>query len=685
MSKREGLRRLLNPRSIAVIGGDAAAETIRQCRRTGFAGDIWPVNARRAAMAGIPCFPSVADLPGVPDAAFIGVPREAAVEVAAALSAAGTGGAVCYTSGFAEAGGEGVLLQQRLLEAAGDMAVIGPNCHGVINYLDGVALWPDEHGGRRVEKGVAIVLQSGNVGISLTMQDRSLPLAYLITIGNKADLSFHDYIEALCEDSRVTAIGLYIESLTDIDAFSAAALTALRAGLPIVAMKTGASTLGAAAALSHTSSLAGSDDLYNAMFARLGIARVHALGEFVETLKFVSCGGVLAGTRIGSLSCSGGEASMVADLAERVGLHMPALSDESARALYDVLGDRVHIANPLDYDVHIWGDREALHACFSAMLGNGFDCTLLVIDYPRPADCSLANWEIAEQALTEASTATGQRAVIVSTLPENFPAIARERLVAAGIAPMQGLDECLVAIRAAAMIGEAADRADRISALPRVAAAGSGRLLDEWESKQALAAHGLRIPEGRLCPGPEAAAAAGALGFPVALKAVSSEIAHKTDAGGVALNLRSPDEVARAASTMRTLSERFLVEKMVPGAVAELIVGVKRDPTFGLGLVIGAGGILVELVRDSTLLLLPAARDEFESALRSLQVCRLLEGYRGRRPGDVSAAVDAIEAIAGYAGANRDALVELDVNPLFVLPAGEGAVAVDALIRVADT
>ena len=286
MSKKDALQRLLNPRTVAVFGGRAATETIRQCRRIGFDGEIWPVNRNRNELAGIPCYASVADLPGVPDASFIGVPRMAAIEVIAELSALGAGGAVCYTSGFAEIGGDGVELQARLVDAAGDMAIIGPNCHGVVNYLDGVALWPDEHGGRRVATGVAMVLQSGNVGINLSMQDRSLPLSFVITIGNKADLSFHDYIEVLSDDPRVTAIGLYIESLDNIDAFSEAALVALRKGLPIVALKIGTSELGAEATMSHTSSLAGSDEMYTALFRRLGIPRVNSLSAFLETLKF---------------------------------------------------------------------------------------------------------------------------------------------------------------------------------------------------------------------------------------------------------------------------------------------------------------------------------------------------------------------------------------------------------------
>ena len=685
MSKKRALQRLLNPRTVAIFGGEAAAETIRQCQRIGFDGEIWPVNPRRDEIAGIPCFASTAELPGAPDASFIGVPREAAIEVIGELSALGAGGAVCYPSGFAESGGDGVEMQQRLVDAAGDMAIIGPNCHGVVNYLDGVALWPDEHGGSRVESGVAIVLQSGNVGISLTMQDRGLPISYIITIGNKADLSFHDYIEALSDDPRVTAIGLYVESLDEIDAFSEAALLALRKKLPIVALKTGTSELGAEATLSHTSSLAGSDELYTALFQRLGIPRVYSLSELLETLKFVSCNGGIPGKTIGSMSCSGGEASMIADAAEKLGLMMPALTDASRKKLGEVLGERVHVANPLDYDVFIWGNQEALCACFSAMLSNEFDCTILVIDYPRPEDGGLKNWEIAEQALTDACKATGQRAVIMSTIPENIPAVARERLMKSGIVPMQGLDECVRAIRFAAQIGAAQCRVDDIPALPKPTVPGSmAMVLNEWDSKQALAAHGLTIPEGYLCSSVmEATDAAESLGYPVAAKMASAEIAHKTEARGVRLNIDHPWQLTLQVVELSELSDQFLIEKMAATPVAEIIIGIKSDPTFGLALVIGAGGVLVELVADSATLLLPTTRDEIQTALSSLKVSKLLNGFRGKPAGDIAATVDAIEAVAAYAEAHRESIVELDVNPLFVLPDGRGVVAVDALIKMA--
>ncbi|MBT8078059.1 MAG: CoA-binding protein, partial [Gammaproteobacteria bacterium] len=431
MSKKAALRRLLNPSSIAVVGGNAAAEVIRQCRRIGYRGELMAVNPGRDELAGIPCFPGVAELPVAPDAAFIAVPPATAIDVVRDLAGRGTGGAVCYTSGFAEVNVAGETLQQRLLDAAKSMAIVGPNCHGIINYLDRVALWPDEHGGVPTERGAALVLQSGNLGISLSMQERSLPLSYVITVGNKADLGMHDYIDALLDDERVTAIGLHVEGLQHVRQFSESAVRALKRKVPLVVLKTGTSNLGAEVTRSHTNSLSGSDDLYNALFRRLGIARCDSMNQFLETLKLMTVAPPPQGKRVGSMSCSGGEASMIADLADNEGLDLPPLSKSSADALHGVLGDRVHIVNPLDYHTYVWGNREALTACFTAMLGNDYDCALLVIDYPRGDQCALANWEMAEQALIDARDTTGRISMIVATLPENFPREARERLIKA--------------------------------------------------------------------------------------------------------------------------------------------------------------------------------------------------------------------------------------------------------------
>ena len=222
------LQRLFSPRSIAVFGGKAAAEVVRQCHKLGYTGALWPVHPTRSDIEGLPCFADIASLPAAPDAAFIAVPAQATVDVVRQLAACGAGGAICYASGFAEIGGEGVALQQQLVRAAGDMALIGPNCYGLLNYLDGVALWPDQHGGQRLERGVAIITQSGNIGLNLTMQRRALPLAYLITVGNKAGDSMDAIIDALLNDPRVTAIGLHIEGLDDVAAFSRVAARRMR-------------------------------------------------------------------------------------------------------------------------------------------------------------------------------------------------------------------------------------------------------------------------------------------------------------------------------------------------------------------------------------------------------------------------------------------------------------------------
>jgi len=308
------LGRLLKPASIAVVGGETAAEVIRQCRAFGYAGRIWPVNARRTQMEGLPCHASVAQLPAAPDAAFVAVPREETIRVVQQLRALGAGGAICYASGFAEVDAQGAQLQRDLVAAAGDLPFLGPNCYGLINYLDGCALWPDHVGGGRVERGVAILTQSGNIALNLTMQHHHLPIAYMMAVGNKAGADIHDCVAALLEDPRVTAIGLHLEGLSDVAAFSRVACAALERGVGIVVLKAGSSAMGAALTASHTSSLAGPDALYEALFAQLGVARVGDLGEFLETLKLLHACGPLPGARVGSLSCSGGDAALVADL-----------------------------------------------------------------------------------------------------------------------------------------------------------------------------------------------------------------------------------------------------------------------------------------------------------------------------------------------------------------------------------
>ena len=680
------LRRLLSPRHVAVFGGRAAAEVVRQCQQLGFAGEIWPVHPRHEFMEGLRCYPNVAALPAAPDASFIAVPRQGTIELVAELSARGAGGVICYASGFAEAGGEGVALQQQLVAAAAGMALLGPNCYGMLNYLDGVALWPDQHGGERLARGVAIVTQSGNIGLNLTMQTRGLPLACLITVGNKAGASIEAIVGALLLDPRISAIGLHIEGLDDVAAFSRVALQALRQRVPLVALKAGSSALGAQITMSHTSSLAGPDALYQALFQRLGVARVYDPIGLLETLKFLHVHGALLGRRIVSASCSGGEASLVADLAQARGLEMPALPAPAHQRLHAVLGNKVNVANPLDYHTYIWGDLAAQTECFAGLLDCRFDAHLLVLDFPRQDRCAADAWQTTVDAFIAAQAGYGARGVLVASLLEGLPEPVARQLLAQGIAPMQGLADCLDAISRSAVIGAAQHRAAMITPLQATVplTLAGARLLDEASAKQALAHFGLPVPQGRVLDRAQALPFAAALGYPVVLKALAPGLAHKTEAGAVRLNLQNDAELDAALDAMAPLSEQFLVEQMVRGALAELLVGVKRDPQFGLTLTLGAGGVFVELLRDSVTLLLPLTRTDLLQALQTLQMWPMVTGYRGRAHGDVEALLDAIQAILAFATAHADRLLELDVNPLLVLPVGRGVLAVDALIRLAD-
>ncbi|MFO1035751.1 MAG: acetate--CoA ligase family protein [Geminicoccaceae bacterium] len=676
------LRRLLHPRSIAVFGGKEAEAVVHACDGMGYAGEVWPVHPRKTEVLGRRCYRSVADLPGAPDAAFIGVNRELTIGIVRELATAGAGGAITYASGFKEVGEDGGALQTALVEAAGDMPVLGPNCYGLINYLDGALLWPDQHGGKRAPTGVAIVAQSSNIALNLTMQRRALPIAYLICLGNQAQTGLSGVVDALVEDPRVTAIGLHVEGLDDVFAFDAAARKALAARKPIVVVKTGRSEAGAALTLSHTASLAGHGAAMEALFARLGVGQVHSLTAFLETLRLHHLFGPLPGLTAVSLSCSGGEAALIADTAHGRRVRFREFTAAEAASVRATTHPLVTVSNPLDYHTFDWGKREELTRTFTAVLDCGFDAALLVLDFPRADRCDPAGWTPSVEAWSAAAKATGARAAILTSLPESLPEETAEALLADGVLPLFGFDDALTAIEVAADIGAAMSAEAPGALLRSPPKPGSAETLDEWEGKAALALAGLSHPGGRLVVNvDEARRAAAALGVPVAIKATGRTILHKTEQGAVALNLAEPAEIEAAAAHMLGLSDRAIVEPMVTDAVAELILGLGRDPQLGLYLVVGSGGVLTELLSDRAVLLLPTTRQAVEAAIAGLHFAPLLHGFRGGPEGDVEAAVDAALAVAEFAVANADTILELDVNPLLVRPVGRGAVAADVLLR----
>jgi acyl-CoA synthetase (NDP forming) len=730
------LSRLLRPKSIAVIGGGFfAPNVVKQSLKMSFAGEIWPVHPSRDEVAGVGAYRTLADLPSAPDATFIGVNRNLTIDVVRELRAMGAGGAICFAAGFKETGAydaEGEGLQAALIEAAGDMPVIGPNCYGLINYADGALLWPDQQGGRRLapgEKGAAIITQSSNIACNFTMQTRGLPLAFLMTAGNQAQTGLSDMALGLIEDDRVTSLGLHIEGFDSVAGFERLAARARELKKPIVAMKVGRSEQARAATISHTASLAGSDAASDAFLKRLGIPRVDTIPAFLETLKLLHAIGPLPGGRLSSMSCSGGEASVMADTAVGRRVHFPALAADHRARVEAALGPLVAVANPLDYNTYIWGKEDALTAAFSAMVSGGFDLNLLVLDFPRTDRCSDADWWPTVKAFEKALKANDARGAIVASMGENLPEGHAEELLRRGIVPVCGIAEAVDAAEAAAFIGEAWEEEPPTliglrsvappSGLPAIsptrgeidgseAAARSpnvqgtagatvrvisplvGEMVgrpeggaqakaspDEAAAKAMLATFGLPIPAGRRAANAdEAAAAAEALGFPVAVKALG--VAHKSEAGAVKLNLDDAGSVRAAAQAMAGMGTGLYVERMVTGGIGELIVGVTRDPLFGPVMTVGTGGVMVELLQDTATLLLPASREDVEAALRSLRLFPLLDGFRGRPKADVGAAVAAILGIAGFALSHAKHLEELDVNPLIVCP--DGAWVADALM-----
>ena len=358
---RDNLKRLLAPRHLAFVGGRSMARALRRCAEGGYLGEMWLVNPQHDTLEGVPCVRSIAELPCGPDAVFIATNRELTLTCVAELAAKGAGGAICYASGFAETGAEGQALQQQLLKAAGSMALLGPNCYGLLDYLHSSALWPVAHGGKPVEKGVAVLTQSGNFAYNLSMSDRSLPVAYMASVGNQAQLGIAELMDVLLDEPRVTAIGLHLEGLKNVPGFARAAHKALEKGIPIIALKTGVSQIGAELALSHTSSLSGSDALYDSLFARLGVIRVSGPVSFVETLKAAACGQLPTGNSLIALACSGGDAGLIADYAERNDLSLPKLDEDQVEELAQVLPTYANLVNPLDFTTAIWGDGEALN------------------------------------------------------------------------------------------------------------------------------------------------------------------------------------------------------------------------------------------------------------------------------------------------------------------------------------
>jgi acyl-CoA synthetase (NDP forming) len=670
------LARLLAPRSVAVVGSAReCGRVVEQNRALGFTGALWPVHPSRATVAGERSYATVADLPGVPDAAFVAVPAPVCTPVVASLSAVGCGGAVVYSSGFAETGPSGASLQDALVAAAGAMPLLGPNCYGLVNYAERVLIWPDQHGGAGLaegERGVAVVSQSSSIAISVTMADGGLPLAAMVTVGNGARLGVAAVAAALLESERISAVGMIVESLADLRAWEFLAARARCRRVGLVALVLGRSVQARAAVLTHTASLAG-DALVAAQFLRRnGIGQVDSVDALLGALCLLHCGGPLPGVRLTSLSSSGGEAALIADAAAGTDVRFTELTPGQRTELGATLGSRVPLANPLDYHTYVWGDPDALAAAFTAMVRGPADLHLLFADLPRADRCADDDWVLAVDAFARACAASGARGALVAAMAANLTGERAAAWVRRGLAVLAPPGVAMAAVSAAAAVGRA--WADPVAA-PVAGPDGRERgttVLDEAAGKQLLREHDVPVPEGVVCT--SADAAAGVCG-PVVVKALG--LAHKTDLDAIRLD---PGDVRVAAAELLARYPAVLVERLVLGGIVELLVGVQSDPVFGPVLSLGAGGVLAELVRDVAHLLLPIDAAEIRRALLGLRCAPLLTGYRGGPVADLDGAVAVVERVAALVLAKPE-LVAVEINPLIVT--ADGAWACDALVITA--
>jgi acyl-CoA synthetase (NDP forming) len=688
-----GLDALFEPRSIAVLGASAdpsriGGKPVANLLRFGFKGPIYPINLRQTVVQGLPAFPNIASVPGPVDLAVLAIPAAGTLEALEACAKAKVGAAIVFASGFGEVGAEGEAAQAELgaLAARTGMRILGPNCLGAMNVGSGAVctFGGAAHGGLPPMGGLSFVSQSGAFGTFtfVTAARRGLPAARWVTTGNEADIQVADCIDWMADDPATEVVMAYMEGCRDGARLIRALGRARAAGKPVVIMKVGHSSAGAAAAASHTAALAGEDAVYDAVLRQYGAHRARSVDEFLDVGYAALKGRRPAGGKLGIITMSGGAGVLMADAAGDVGLAVSPLSEATQATMRAIL-PYAGVQNPVDVTGQIANDKTLYPRFGTVMLEQGgFDAI---------AGFHAVGGLDSETGDAIADTWEGLRAlfpdvpVFLSML--STPAL-RARLEALRI-PV--FDEPGRMVHAIAALARFAPPPADAPPSPRPAVL-TGEALSEAAASRILAAAGVPMLAHRIAAtAAEAVAAAEALGMPVVLKIVSADIAHKTEIGGVKLNLASAEAVAQAYDAIRAgvaqhapaaRIEGVMVAPMARGGT-EMIAGVQRDPVFGPVVMLGLGGVLVEVLRDVSFRHAPFSPADARAMVAELRGAAILDGVRGQKPADIAALVDALVALGRFAADNAATLAGVEINPLLVRPEGEGVIGLDALVTAA--
>jgi len=691
----------LEPQSVALVGATErslwSTILVGNFRACGFGGQVHLVHPRTAEAFGQRCHPNLEAVPGPVDHAYVMTGTAAAFDVIEDCGRAGVRNVTMLTSGFRETGPEGAGLEARLVARCRELGIRlqGPNCLGFVNYharvpAYGLVLAPPLEPG-----GIALLSQSGAMLLQFhrLSQARGIGLAHTVSIGNEAMLDAAAFFEELVDRPEVRVLGALLEGIREPERFLAVADRALEAGKPVVIYKVGGGEVTSRSVAAHTGSLAGADAVVDAAFHQHGVVRVRSLEELVETCAMLARGWP-SGPRTAVITTSGGACGMIADLAHRTRVEMPDFAPETKRRLSELLPVFGTPQNPLDTTGVIVDQPDLLAACIDAVAGQGgYDALLINSDAPRDAGPNPAAAERRLALLAEAMRAAPVFGALASSSALDPSPYSRDVMARHGLHFSAGLELGVRALHHAIGYGQARarprPRARAGERTPPPVLDGWAGIVPELQAKRLLAEYGIHAPEERLAESAEEAAAiATDIGFPVVLKVQSPDIAHRSDVGGVRLDVRSADEVPRAWDEVLEAVRSHRPDARVDGllvarqveAVVELIAGVKRDDLFGPVVVAGAGGIFVEVLADVALRLPPLDEREATAMLEELRVAPLLRGARGRPVADVAATARVLMRLGELALDLGPRLGELDVNPLLVLPEGHGALAADALI-----